>query len=275
VFMDAQVRELRLPELADGYDGKLRRVRLPAGLQEFAKVYEQVRPERIGWSSRDESWWRYLFADHDSRREGATAYQAVVHDTPHGPTGYAIWRAKEDWDDHGPNGRTQVREVVAADPQTYLALWRFLFSIDLTRRATASYLALDEPLMHLVDEPRRLGRGLGDALWVRMVDVPRALAARRYATDIDLVLDVTDALLPANSGRWRLTGGPSTASCTRTEDPADLACTVLELGSVYLGGVSPAALAAAGRIREVTPGALATASAAFGWSRQPNPTETF
>jgi predicted acetyltransferase len=136
-------------------------------------------------------------------------------------------------------------------------------------------LAPDEALLHLVDEPRRLGLRISDGLWVRLVDLPAALAARRYVCPIDLVLEVTDGQLPRNNGRWRLTGGAETATCVRTEDPADLACSVLELGTAYLGGVTLAGLAAAGRVREFTPGAVGSASTAFGWHRQPNPIEAF
>jgi predicted acetyltransferase len=150
-----------------------------------------------------------------------------------------------------------------------------VLTIDLARTATVDFLAVDEPLQHLVDEPRRLGSRLTDALWVRIVDLPRALSDRRYAAPVDVVLDVTDPLLPASTGRWRLTAGLDDATCTRTDDPADLACTVLELGAAYLGGTSLAALAAAGRVRELTPGALPRVSAAFGWHRLPNPTEVF
>jgi predicted acetyltransferase len=114
-----------------------------------------------------------------------------------------------------------------------------------------------------------------DGLWVRIVDLPQALASRRYAVDVDVVLDVTDALLPRNTGRWRLTGGPGGATCTATDDPADLACTTLELGSVYLGGPSLSSLGASGRVLELTPGALAAASAAFGWHRLPAAIEMF
>jgi len=79
-----------------------------------------------------------------------------------------------------------------------------------------------------------------------------------------VVLEVEDAFCPWNSGRWRLTGDPKGASCERTEDPADLALSVRELGSAYLGGVTLDALATAGRVRELRQGALAEASLAFG-----------
>jgi predicted acetyltransferase len=272
---EIMTREIQFPRPDPAAEGKLRFVKPADAIADFAKVYEQLRAERTGWSSRDDRWWRFVLSDLPSDRGGGTELRGVVHDTPQGPTGYAIWRTVGKWDAYGPDGKVQVREVVANDPVSYAALWRFLTTIDLARTATAGYLALDEPLQHLVDEPRRLGLRVADALWIRIVDLPRALSARRYATEVDVVLDVTDPLIPANSGRWRLTGGPDGATCTATGDPADLALTSLELGAVYLGGPTLAGLAAAGRVRELTSGALRAASTAFGWHRMPNPTEVF
>jgi predicted acetyltransferase len=266
-------REVRLPP--DRGDGRLRLVDPAAAQADFAKVYESLRAERTGWSGRDERWWRFVLADPEARRDGATELRAAVYESSQGTTGYALWQTKGDWTPTGPNGHVQVREVVAADPDAYLALWRLLLSVDLTRTTHYGYAAVDEPLQHLLDEPRQLGGRLNESLWVRLVDLPRALAARRYAAPVDVVLDVTDDLLGENTGRWRLTGDRNTAACTPTSSPADLACGVLELGSAYLGGVSLAALGAAGRLREFTPGALAEAATAFGWHRLPAAAEVF
>ena len=271
--LDIATHEIRPPGSATA--ARLRLIEPAEAIADLAKVYEQLRADRPGFASRDDRWWRVLLADPQSHRHGATAQHGVVHDTPDGPTGYALWRTKSSWDEKGPKGEVRVREVVAADPATYAALWRFLLTIDLARTATFSFAALDEPLIHLVDEPRRLGARMLDGLWVRVVDVPRALESRRYPVDVDVVLDVTDTLLPQNTGRWRLTGGPGGATCAATDDPADLACTALELGAVYLGGPSLGSLGASGRVRELTPGALAAASTAFGWHRLPAAIEVF
>lgn len=275
--MDIMMREVRPPAgLAPGSPDRLRLVEPKDAIAELSKVYEQARPERTGWSSRDERWWRFVLADLESQREGATRLRGVVYDTPHGPTGYALWRTKSRWDQRGPDSEVQVREVVADDPAAYAALWNFLLTIDLARSVTFGFAAVDEPLQYLVDEPRRLGSALGDGLWIRITDLPKALAARAYAAPVDVVLEVTDPLLEQNTGRWRLTAGPDgKATCTPTTDPADLVCTVLELGSAYLGATSLAALAAAGTVRELTPGTLRQATTAFGWHRMPNPTEVF
>lgn len=266
--------ELRLPEPTSA-TGALR-LAAPAAVQpELARLYDRLRVDRPGWSDRDERWWRYVLSDPPGERDGATARRALLHEGPDGLDGYALWRSRQEWQRTGPTGLVQVDEVVAAGPDAYQALWRTLLSVDLTRRLSYFRAAVDDPLLRLVDEPRRLGPQLMDALWVRVVDVPAALAARRYATAVDVVVEVTDTLLPENTGRWRLTGGPQGAACARTDDPAELACDVRCLGELYLGGAGLTALAAAGRVRELRPGTLAAAGPAFGWHRAPAPMEVF
>lgn len=265
--------ELRLPEPASAA-GTLRLDRPAARQDELARLYDRVRADRPGWSNRDERWWRYVVADVKSLRAGATERRVLLHEGPAGLDGYALFRTKDEWDRGGPRGEVRVDEVVAENPDAYLALWRLLLTIDLTRKLSAP-LAVDEPLLWLVNEPRRLGAQLTDGLWVRVVDLPAALAARRYATDLDVVLDVTDELLPENAGRWRLVGDPSRATCAATTEPAQLACDVRALGELYLGGTGLGALAAAGRVRELVPGTLAAAGPAFGWHRAPAPMEVF
>lgn len=274
--LEIDTREVRLAEPEGFSPGRLRPAQPAAAQAELARVYDQVRGGRPGWSSRDERWWGYVLADVASRRHGATEMRAVLREGPSGVDGYALWRVKSSWDHDGPNGEVRVREVVADNWSAYLDLWRFLLSVDLTRTTVYSFGAVDEPLLHLANEPRRLGARLGDALWVRIVDLPAALAARRYAADVDVVLEVTDNLLAENTGRWHLVAGTSgPAHCTRTDAPADLACDVSALAAAYLGGTPLGVLAAAGRVVERRTGALAEASAAFGWHRAPSAVEIF
>jgi predicted acetyltransferase len=199
----------------------------------------------------------------------------VTHEVDGGPDGYALWRVQSEWTAAGPASIVHVLELVARNPATYVALWNFLFTIDLTRSVTAWFLSVDEPLQYVVNEPRRLGLAPADGLWLRIVDVPAALSGRRYATPIDLVLDVTDGIVPQNEGRWRLRGDQTHAECVPTEDEADLSCDVRALGAAYLGGVGLSVLGSAGLVREARAGTLATASTAFGWPTPPSAPEVF
>ncbi|WP_250035854.1 GNAT family N-acetyltransferase [Paractinoplanes maris] len=269
--LDIRSREVKITGPA-APAGKLRLIPPKAALDELRAVHDDLRIHRVGWSSRPAYWWDYLLADGDEQRDGATEMRGVVYETADGPIGYALWRVKSSWDSHGPAAEVRVVELVAGNPGVYAELWRFLLGTDLARTATYSFAGVDEPLQFMVDEPRKLGRRYSDALWVRLVDLPRALEARRYATPVDAVFEVTDPVLEANTGRWRLTGGPDKASCVRTGDAADFACTVTELGAAYLGGTSLAALATAGRVQQFTDNLPSTA---FGWYRQPGALEVF
>ncbi len=275
LIMEIDIREAGFGGRASTGDGRLRAAAAATLRDEMTKVYDELRPARPGWSSRDERWWNRLLADGPAQRAGGTGLRAVVHETDSGVDGYAIWRSKGERFGELPRCEVSVAELAAANPSAYTALWEFLLGIDLARVARYRHGAVDEPLLHLAKEPRALGAHLIDALWVRVVDVGAALSARRYACPVDLVLDVTDPILGENTGRWRLVGDASTASCTRTDARADLSCTVTDLGTVYLGGPTWAGLAGAGRVREHRPGALATATAAFGWHRAPQGVEVF
>ena len=269
--LEVASREVRLTAEVPA-TGRLRLIKPKDSIPELSAIYERVRSGRIGHSSRPGAWWKRRVADLKSFRGGAAAQRGVIYEGPDGPAGYALWRVKDDWNDYGPDAQVRVKEIVAADPGTYAALWNFLLTIDLARQTVYDFAAVDEPLLYMVDEPRRLGVKYSDGLWIRVVDLPAALEARRYRTAVDAVLEVTDPLLTANNGRWRLTGGRDKATCVRTEEPADVALSITDLGAIYLGGTSLDSLVAAGRARKLTDNSPA---AAFGWDRLPNPIEVF
>ncbi|MCI3930705.1 GNAT family N-acetyltransferase [Streptomyces sp. AN091965] len=229
-------------------------------------VYARVVPGRPGMLARQPGWERLPLLDPERDRDGASPLQCVLAERGGEVVGYAYFAVTSGWEVQGPKGVVRVRAVEALDPAAHAALWRFLCDIDLTSRVESLNVPVDDPLLHLVSDVRRCGLVMRDSLHVRPVEVGAALEARTYRAPVDVVLDVTDAFCPWNEGRWRLTGDPKGASCKRADDdaPADLALSVREVGSAYLGGVSLAELARAGRVRELRPGALAEASLAFG-----------
>jgi predicted acetyltransferase len=128
---------------------------------------------------------------------------------------------------------------------------------------------VDDPVpLWLHDGRSALLHERSDHVWARVLDVPAALTARRYATDSRLVLEVDDPLGFAN-GRFALDGGPDGAACVPTTDEPDLVVPVHALGSAYLGGSSWARLAAARWVTEARPGAVEQASTMFSMSRAP------
>lgn len=227
---------------------------------------------RPGWIRRGSEALRAgHLVDWPSARKDAEGLRiAVVRTTGGEPRAYALFRRKGDWSDTGqPQGTVTIRESVALDAPAARALWGTLTDLDLMASVRTGRLAVDDPLLHLLTDLRGAQVRLHDGMWLRLLDVGAALAARRYAAEVDVVLEVRDALLPANAGRWHLRGSPAGATAERTGEPAHLALDVADLASAYLGGVSLAALAGAGRVTELVPGALAPASTALSWPLAP------
>ncbi|VTR77135.1 GNAT family N-acetyltransferase [Cellulomonas hominis] len=231
---------------------------------------------RPGWLPRGSDLLRRLaVADPPAwRRGGEPARLVTVHDAAGEPRAYALVRRTQTWGDGGPEYPVQIRSSAAVDAPAAHRLWSFLLDLDLTATVTTGILAVDDPLLALLVDTRKPVPKVSDNLWVRLLDVPAALAARRYAAPVDVVLGVRDPLLPGNTGAWRLTTGDAGAEGTYAAraEPAtgatDLELDVRELGAAYLGGRSLAALAGAGL---VTGGAesLHRASTAFGWPVAP------
>jgi predicted acetyltransferase len=259
---------------------RLRLVDPAAAMPELAKVYDAVLPSRPGFIARNEPWWRGAVYDQPANRHGTSPLHCVLAEDDSGPRGYALYSAASRWDSDTslPDSALTVREMVAADAAASAALAADLLSRDLTTEFRIRRRPVDDPLLYQLADPRRARPRLKDALWVRIIDVPGALARRRYSCPADVVIEVRDDLLPANAGRWRLTtagaaadGGGLEASCGPAPGSAvpDLVLDVTQLGAAYLGGIALGALATAGLVTERRPGAVRQLSAALSWDVAP------
>jgi len=255
-------------------EGRMRLVDEAEALATFPPVYERMRRVTPGALTRTEDWWRWgILRDAEHSRRGASPKFRYLYEVDGAAEGYAIYRVKTEWDDRGPKSQLLVVEAMALTPRAERAVWSFLFGVDLMRTTKAGRVSMPHPLLLELADPRALGLTTGDGLWVRLVDLPAALAARRYGAAGTLVLEVADAFCPWNAGRWRLvaTGEAASAAAVveRTEGPADLSLDVADLAAAYLGGIRVADLARAGRVAELTAGALRRADALFASDRAP------
>jgi predicted acetyltransferase len=242
---------------------------------ELAEVFDVALPQRPGLLARDERWWSHILSDPQALRPpGMSPLRCLIAEDDRGPRGYALYRTQLNWgEDNLAAGTLRIRELTASDPEATAALWADLLTRDLVGQVVAQMRPIDDPILAMLADPRRARPNPSDGLWVRLIDLPAALRQRRYAADADLVLEVSDPLLEANDGRWRLrAAGPAASgptTCERTSDPADLRLGVQALGAGYLGGGSFSQLAAAGQVAELTAGSLARLATAMSWDRAP------
>jgi predicted acetyltransferase len=232
-------------------------------------VWERYWPRVPGEVSRPTRLWDELALDVEHDRDGASARYIAVHDDAAGaPDGFAIYRIKQDWDSANALPHTlRVESVAAADDAVETALLRFLMSVDLIATIEWAAAPTDLPLRWHLANPRAVRvTSEADHLWLRPFDVAACLAARRYAIEDALVLEVID---PPSAGRFRVEGGPDGAACHRSDAEAELVVGLADLGALLLGGVSWATLRRAALVDERTPGAVARADAMFRSDRAP------
>jgi len=178
----------------------------------------------------------------------------------------AIYRIKTEGSGSEWTKKIVVHDAFGIDARATREIWRFLLEIDWTDEIETRLLPLDHPLLLLTARINELRGRLWDGLWLRLVDVDAALAARSFAGDGRVTLEVTsDPHFPENLGTWAIDGGGARRSRRRPDVRLD----VQALGSAFLGGFSFRELAAAERVEELTRGGIARADALFATPAAP------
>ncbi|MEV0522685.1 GNAT family N-acetyltransferase [Streptomyces sp. NPDC050439] len=225
------------------------------------EVYDRYRRAQTGALSRPHRWW--ALGAGQSPVSPAPRYVAVHRDADGTADGYASYSVGE------PNTLT-VDETIATDDAVFTALARFVLGHDLVSQVVFRHVPPEHPLRwQLADFRAGTVGDHTDWLWVRLLDVPRALTARGWFADGELVLDVDDPFL-GEHGRYLLTVRDGKAACVPTDRRPDLSLDIRDLGSLYLGGTAPSTLVRAGHIRAHRPDATVLADALFRTGRAPH-----
>ncbi|MFD9241466.1 GNAT family N-acetyltransferase [Streptomyces sp. NPDC059556] len=189
----------------------------------------------------------------------------AVYRSPSGEVeGFVAYTSDDKWDDaKQPMNTATVRDLIAVTPAAERALWHYLCSVDWITTVRSGHRAPDDLLPLLLPDPRAAKLlTYADMLWVRVLDVVQVLESRTYPVADGLVLDLRDRDGFAG-GRYRLDASPDGASCVRTDESADLAFDIAELGVLAFGDESAVRLGRLGRAEELTAGAAARADLLF------------
>ena len=185
------------------------------------------------------------------------------------PDGYARYRAEEKFVDRQPAGMIKVDELHALTDEANVALWRFLAEVDLVTTVRAEGRSPSDRLPWLLTNARAvMSSEIGDGMWVRLFDVPAALAARTYAREGRVVIEVVDPE-PGSSLRVALDASPDGATCAVTDRSPDLTLPVAALGAAYLGGNRLRNATIGTGVDEHMPGSLATLDALLRTADEP------
>ncbi|WP_328328457.1 MULTISPECIES: GNAT family N-acetyltransferase [unclassified Streptomyces] len=235
------------------------------------ELHARFRQSHPGAINRNERWWAVRTGLDQVPGQPWTEPFYAVYRSPRGEIdGLLVYTADDHWGAaKQPLNTANVQDLIAVSPAAERALWHFLCSVDWVTTVKAEHRGPDDLLPSLLPDPRaaRITQQ-ADYLWIRLLDVVRALEARTYEASGTLVLEVRDHD-GLSAGRYRLDASPDGAVCAPTSQVADVTLDAGELGALYLGDASAVRLAALGRISEETAGAVAVTEALFRTAVRP------
>ncbi|MFH9944736.1 GNAT family N-acetyltransferase [Streptomyces murinus] len=227
------------------------------------ELFDRFRRGQPGAISRNELWWEQFTGALRAHADYVEPTHALYRSASGEAQGLVTYRSDDTWTGQQPDQTARVERLFGTTPAAERALWHYMCSIDWITKVDSGGRGPDDLLPYFLPDSRaaRIAEQ-SDMLWVRILDVVRALEARSYDQEGALVLEIVDDAGYAG-GRYRLETSPQGASCTATTASADLTLGISELASVWLGGESLLRLAALGRVRAAREGAARQADALF------------
>jgi predicted acetyltransferase len=243
--------------------GDVRLVGIDEGKTLLPEIYSRIWRERAGMVTRTDFWWPAVFWDY-MFGGGKKAEFLAIHRNEQGiDDGWVAYESQGDWTDGLPHGTLQAWDLLGADANVRAALERYCFEVDLLDRVEFVHAPVDDPLRHMVTDPRRVRVDyVNDGLWIAPLDPQVLLGGRTYATPGRLVLDIEGTA-------YAIEATDDKVSVEVSADAPDLACNAAVLGMTILGGNRWDELASAGRVAVHNANALALANQMFATSPAP------
>jgi predicted acetyltransferase len=239
----------------------------------FPRVYRAVARTGSGFIERSREWWDVrVLDDRERRRRGAGPLNQLLLEHAGRPVGYALYRVRQDTVAGEWHKTMRVLEAFGVDAAATLEVWRVLLGTDWVDEIESWSLPADHPLVLGLVRVNDARLTVFDGLWLRLLDVPAALAARSYAGSGQAAIEVvSDPHFPDNVGTWTVAAG----EVSRGRRRPDVRLPVAALGAAYLGGFSFRQLAQVGMAEEAARGGLERADALFRTRAQPWCPESF
>jgi predicted acetyltransferase len=216
-------------------------------------IYHRFGEGRNAWLLRRDSYFSIPGAPYATYQppDAAAKQRKVIYEENGETLGYLVYSVDRDTRHDALMGQMlNVAEMAWLTPAAYHAVWTYLSRYDLVNMITVGKVPPDDPLPHLLLEPKRLNiTAPGSGMVARIVDLEKALPLRPYPVEEALTFEISDDLCDWNRGTWRLETGPDGGTVTRGADAPELSMPVSTLAMLLFGQVSATGAARMGRLQ--------------------------
>ncbi|MEE8398262.1 MAG: GNAT family N-acetyltransferase [Desulfobacterales bacterium] len=218
-------------------------------------LYRRFRVNRMGYSHRGRAMWKAGVLE-DPPAKGPLG--KVVYEEDGVPLGYTVYTMEETTNGAMSKKTLVVRDAIWLSPSAYRAIWNYYANFDLADNIVWNRVPPDDPLPHMILEPRKLNTTSADGLLGRIVDLEQALPKRPYPEEATLTFDVTDELCPWNNGRWKLETSAAASRISHTDEEPQLRMPISTLAMLVFGQLSATEASRMKRLDALDPDALPT-----------------
>jgi predicted acetyltransferase len=218
-------------------------------------LYRRFRADRTGYLHRAKLMWE---AGVMAPPPPGAQLNRVVYQEAGEPLGYVIYIVQPE-PELGPGSvhRLAIRDFIWLTASAYRALWSYFANMDLVGNIVWRRIPSDDPLPHLLLEPRMLRMTSSDDLLGRIVDVERALPLRHYDEEGSLTFEIVgDDLCPWNCGKWQLEVTGDSSSVSRDRKEPQLVMPISTLALILFGQISATQAARMARLESNDESAL-------------------
>jgi len=198
-------------------------------------LYRRFRVNRIGYSHRARAMWEAGVLAHPP---AGGLVGKVVYEEAGEPLGYTVYALETPTTGSVPGQRLTIRDFIWLSASAYQAMWNYYAQMDLVGEIVWDRVPSDDPLPHLLLEPRMLHTTSADGLLGRIIDIERALPKRPYPEEATLIFEVVDDLCPWNNGRWKLETSITEASIKSTKEKPQLVIPISTLSMLVFGQIN-------------------------------------
>jgi len=192
---------------------------------------------------RSEKHWKKSLADKDK--------DVAVCEREGDVEGYILYKISG-WQEGDPRRTLSVDEMVAATPRAREALFSFIAGLDPLVYGIKHFTPRGEPL-HPYLRSSHVDAKIEPDQMLRLVDVEGALGYLDRVPEAPLVLDLSDDVIPENSGEYTIGDGKVVRGAQAAES---VSLDVRQLAQLYAGYLPARDLARHWLVRTSSPGAL-------------------
>lgn len=210
-------------------------------------LYRRFRADKIGYIHRSRDQWNY---DIMNQPPAGGILNKFVYEEDSEPLGYVIYTVDHirEAGPRRPNHRIIIRDLIWLTSSAYRAVWEYFASMDLAGYISWRRVPPDDPLPHVLLEPRMLNMTSHDGLMGCIVDVEQSMPKRGYSEEGELTFEIVDELCPWNQGRWKLETSITGSSISRTREGPQLVMPISTMAMLVFGQISASEAARMGRL---------------------------